>query len=438
MTAFIPLTDADKTQMLDAIGVLNMEDLFADVPLAKRYPLIDLPKGISEAEALSNAKKIAKKNKTADDYEWFLGAGTYNHYVPAVVSAVLSRGEFLTAYTPYQPEVSQGTLQAIFEYQTIMAEILGVDAVNASHYDGATALAEAAIMCVRQAKNPQKVLLDGYVNPDYIEVLKTYLSGYEVTVEKVQAQNLKKSLDETAACYIMAFPNFLGELTDIKAAAEQAHSFKIPLIVSVNPMALGIFEAPGLLGADIVVGEGQVFGSNMNFGGPHLGIFGVKGKFLRKMPGRIVGQTVDNKGKKGCVLTLAAREQHIRREKATSNICSNQGLQMLACAVYLSAVGKSGFRELAKTNYNKAHYAAEQIAMIKGFEIKNKEFFNEFTVHCPILADKIVQILKQRGVMAGLPLSQKYQGKEKDLLVCVTEKNSKESIDKLVKALAEV
>jgi glycine dehydrogenase subunit 1 len=355
------------------------------------------------------------------------------------------RGEFYTAYTPYQPEASQGTLQAIFEYQSMMAELTGMEVVNASHYDGSTSLAEAAVMSVNATKGRRtKILVSPYVHPQYREVLKTYMQGtpLKITGDETPDNNLddlKGMLDQDTACLIVQSPNFFGELEDLDGLAEAVHAVGALLVIHIDPISLGLFKSPAYYGADIVTGEGQSLGNNLNFGGPYLGIFATTKKLIRKMPGRVVGQTVDTEGKRGYVLTLATREQHIRREKATSNICTNQGLIALGAAIYLATMGKQGLRRVAELCYHKAHYAATEINKLDGYEVINsRPFFKEFVVHCPKPAGEIVDQLQQQNIVPGYALSRDFPDRPNDLLVCVTEVNSKAQIDQLVKSSKEV
>jgi len=430
--SFISNMKKDRDIMLDKIGIDSVDELFKDVPSGKRFPEVDMPLALSEPEILHELSKMSAANASAECYDWFLGGGIYNHFVPSVVGALISRGEFLTAYTPYQPEVSQGTLSAIFEYQTMISELTGMEVVNASHYDGATALAEAAIMSVRSTRKRNRVVIAPGLHPEYLEVIKTYLQGLDIELSEGIP-------DDKTAGYIVQNPTFTGEIIDVQAESDKAHEAGALLIVHTDPIALGILESPGACGADIVTAEGQCLGVGMNFGGPLLGIFATTAKHIRKMPGRIIGETVDQCGIKGCVLTFAAREQHIRREKATSNICSNQGLAALSAAIYLAAMGKSGFKKVAELCWHKAHYAAGEIGKIKGFSIKTKgNFFKEFLVETPIPAEELFGKLKDKYIMAGLPLSRLKENHKNEMLICVTEVNGKNQIDRLVSALKEV
>ncbi|MDX9827719.1 MAG: aminomethyl-transferring glycine dehydrogenase subunit GcvPA [Spirochaetia bacterium] len=434
---FIPNAESDRKEMLEAIGKKSVEELFADVPARKRFPKLKLPPALSEQEVLREIGAMAAKNQGADKLSWFLGAGIYNHFIPALVPALASRGEFLTAYTPYQPEVSQGTLQAIFEYQSMAARLFGVSVVNASHYDGATALAEAALMAWKLDEERRKILLPEDLHPEYKAVLKTYFSSFDVEIVEYQGIPESAKVDTRCACLIAGYPCFSGELHGLKAAAKLAHDAGALFIVHADPLMCAILESPGAQGADIVVAEGQSLGNAMNFGGPGLGMMGATEKLMRRMPGRIVGEAKDHDGRRGFVLTLTAREQHIRREKAVSNICSNQGLVMLQSCIYMAALGAGGMKQVASLCYDKAHYAASLINGLEGFRVKNQSFFKEFLVSTPVPAQRIVDRLAKRKIMPGLALSRYDSAREKELLVCVTEMNSKAEIDRLAAALKE-
>ncbi len=436
---FIPNTDADRAAMLRAIGVGSIEDLFKDIPAGKRFPKLNLPKGLSEMDALREIEAMAAKNATASNSAWFLGAGAYNHYVPALVPALASRGEFLTAYTPYQPEVSQGSLQAIFEYQSMAAELFGMDVVNASHYDGATALAEAVILAWRNAPAKNRVLLPAALHPEYKDVIRTYLEAFDVKVDEWSGcpGKASKELGDDVCAFVVAVPDFEGELHDLAGVADAVHAKGALFVAHVDPILMALWKSPGSYGADLVTAEGQSLGNSMNFGGPFLGMFGATAKLMRKIPGRVVGEAKDHDGRRGFVLTLTAREQHIRREKAVSNICSNEGLVMLQACVYMAAMGKNGMRQVAELCWNKAHYAAGLIGKLKGFEVSTKTFFKEFTVKTPVPAASIVDKLEKRGIVPGLALSKYDPKRTHELLVCVTEMNTKEQIELLARSLEE-
>lgn len=446
---FIPHTKAETAQMLKSIGAKSIEDLFSVVPEKYRFPKLDLPSGVTEMEVLGEMKEYAAANETVEDLICFLGAGAYNHYIPAAVDMLLRRGEFYTAYTPYQPEISQGTLQAVFEFQTLMANLTGMDVSNASHYDGATATAEAGVMAYHnyRGKRP-KILLSASVNPQNREVLCSYLCGYEnIEIETLGLENpldfspddMISSIDENTSLVVVQYPDFFGRIYDLSKLADEVHAKGALLAVVTNPIALGLLKTPGEFGADIVVGEGQPLGIPLSYGGPYLGFFTTKKEYVRKIAGRLVGETVDAKGKRGYVLTLTAREQHIRREKATSNICSNQGLMALAATIYLSLLGKNGLKQVADLCFQKAHYAAKKISELPGFKIIGKgPFFHEFVVQCPISAKEINERLLDYQILGGFELAKVYPDLKNHLLVAVTEMNSLEEIEYLVNSLAEV
>ena len=442
---YVANTTADQTAMLETIGLDSVQALFEVVPKSVRFPKLNLPRPLSEMEVLAELERMADENAEANHYSWFLGAGAYNHFVPSVVSQLQMREEFYTAYTPYQPEASQGTLQAIFEYQSMVAELTGLEVVNASHYDGATSLAEAAIMSANATKGQRtKILVSPNVHPEYREVLKTYLQGTNLTVvgDEEPENNLETlvgMLDNETACLIVQSPNFFGELEEVAGLADAVQTAGALFVMHVDPISLGLLKPPAQYGADIVTGEGHSLGNNLNFGGPYLGIFATTNKLIRRMPGRVVGQTVDTEGKRGFVLTLSTREQHIRREKATSNICTNQGLIALGAAIYLAAMGKQGLRKVAELCYHKAHYAAAEIDQLDGYEVINRRpFFKEFVVRCPKPAGEIARQLNEQKILPGYELSRSYPERTHELLVCVTEMNSATQIDQLVNALKEV
>jgi len=428
--------------MLSAIGVRSIEELFKDVPERVRFPKLDLPPALSEVETRLELESLAGANLTTTDCFCFLGAGAYHHFVPAVVDGVLSRGEFYTAYTPYQPEISQGTLQAIFEYQTMICALTGMDVSNASHYDGATATAEAVITAINVHRlKRRKVVVSPFVHPEYRAVVRTYTQGMGLTIVGDDGSaGLNELLDDDTACLILQYPDFLGRIEDLSAMAEAAHAVGALLVVVADPIALGLLKPPGEFGADVVVGEGQGMGAGLNFGGPYLGFFATRKEYARKIAGRIVGQTVDEEGKRGFVLTLSAREQHIRRERATSNICSNQGLVALAAAVYMAALGKCGMRQAAELCYHKAHYAQRRIVEIEGFSpLDDRPFFKEFVVRCPKPVDEINDyLLEEWSIIGGYDLGRDYPHLKDHMLLCVTEMNLREEIDALVEALEEV
>jgi glycine dehydrogenase subunit 1 len=424
--------------MLERIGVASIDELFLDIPKARRFPKLDLPGPLSEMEVAREIDSLASRNVTASTCAWFLGAGAYNHFIPALVPAIASRGEFLTAYTPYQPEVSQGSLQAIFEYQSMAAALFGMEVVNASHYDGATALAEAVLMAFNQGGERKKVLIPAALHPEYKDVIRTYFAAFDLDLAEYAGAPGSAGADAGTCCVVAAYPDFSGEIHDLRAGADAAHAAGALFVVHADPIMCAILKSPGELGADIVTAEGQCLGNPMNFGGPYLGMMGATAKLMRKMPGRIAGQAKDAQGRRGFVLTLTAREQHIRREKAVSNICSNQGLMMLQACVYLAAMGKGGLRKVAELCWNKAHYAAARIGEVPGFKVATKVFFKEFTVLTPVPAAEIAEKLSRRCIVPGLPVSRYYPARDHELLVCVTEMCTKDQIDLLVDSLKAV
>jgi glycine dehydrogenase subunit 1 len=443
--AYLPHTEAERTDMLKAIGVANLDDLFADVPAGHRFPDLHLPHALSELETMSELQALAERNTDLRHVACFLGAGAYHHFIPAAVDHILRRNEFYTAYTPYQPEVSQGTLQAIFEYQSLMCQLTGMDVSNASHYDGATALAEAVILALNHHRGARtKILLSAAVHPDYREVVRTYTQGMglEVAGDESLANGpaeLAGRIDANTAMVAVQYPDFLGRIFDYTPLGEAAHAAGALLTVVINPIALGLLRPPSEFGADVVVGDGQPLGIPPSFGGPTVGIFTTRQEFVRKMAGRLVGETVDGRGQRGYVLTLTPREQHIRREKATSNICTNQGLMALATAVYLCLMGKQGLRRVAELCYHKAHYAAGKIASVPGFRVWGGEpFFHEFVVACPMPVAEINRGLLDLDVMGGFDLGRVFPDLHQHMLLAVTEMNPRRDIDDLASGLEEV
>jgi glycine dehydrogenase subunit 1 len=441
---YIPHSDEDRDAMLAGIGVRSIKELFEDVPEHVRFPQLDLPPALSEMEVRQELEMLAGANLTAADGPCFLGAGAYRHFVPAVVDAVLRRGEFYTAYTPYQPEISQGTLQAIFEYQSMICALTGMEVSNASHYDGATATAEAVITAINVHRmKRRKVVVSPFVHPEYRAVMRTYTQGMGLVVTGDEADTstgLSDLLDADTACLVVQYPDFLGRIEDLSSLAEAAQAAGALLVVVADPIALGLLRPPGEFGADIVAGEGQGMGAGLSYGGPYLGFFATRREHVRKMAGRLVGQTVDVEGNRGFVLTLSTREQHIRREKATSNICTNQGLVMLAAAVYMAALGRCGMRQVAELCYHRAQYAQRQIAAIDGFQaLDDAPFFKEFAVRCPRPVQEInAYLLDEWGIVGGYDLGRDYADLKDHMLVCVTEMNPRDEIDQLVGALQEV
>ena len=431
MGSYVPSTAQERQEMLASVGLCSIDELFSHIPDSlKRKGELNLPSGKSELEVCRTMEHIAAQNIVFDSI--FRGAGAYDHYIPAIVKSVTGKEEFVTAYTPYQAEISQGVLQSIFEYQTMICELTGMDVSNASVYDGATAAAEAVNMCCERSRNV--VFCSAAAHPDTIEVVKTYCwaSGHEFVLVpakdgKTDWNSIVPQLDKkTSACLYIQSPNFFGQIEDVQQAAEAVHAVGAKLIMGCNPIALGLYKTPAELGADIAVGEGQPLGMPLSFGGPYLGFMATTKAMMRKLPGRIVGETTDVDGKRAFVLTLQAREQHIRREKASSNICSNQALCAMTAAVYLAAVGPEGLKQVANLCYQKAHYLMQQLTAIPGITLRYQgPFFHEFVTDQGD-ANRILLKLEQEGILGGLPLS------DGGILWCATEKNSKEDIDRMV------
>jgi glycine dehydrogenase subunit 1 len=430
---FIAHTELEKNQMLKAIGAKSADELFKDIPAALRPKSFNIPSGKSEFEVVEYLKGLSRKNAT--HLINFVGAGFYDHYIPSAVDALASRPEFYTAYTPYQPECSQGWLQAIYEYQTIICELTGLDVSNASLYDGGTALYEAAMMAVRLTGR-KKIIVDSGVSLIYRTMLYTYTSNLniefvETPVVRGQScrEDIYKNLDDKTAAVIVQNPNFFGAVDDLSDVVERARSKGALAIASVYPVSLGMLKSPGEMGFDIATGEGQSLGIPLSFGGPYLGFICVRKEHMRQMPGRIAGATVDKDGRRGFVLTLQAREQHIRREKATSNICSNEALCALRALIYTALLGRQGLSELARLNYQKAEFAKSVLEKISGVKVKRSSpTFNEFTVELPRNADEIVCKMINKGFACGFPLGRFYKGLDNYLLVAVTEKRTKEEV----------
>jgi glycine dehydrogenase subunit 1 len=444
---FHPHTEQDRAAMLKAIGARSIEDLFTDVPEKHRFPDLDLPGRLTEMEVVEEIGSIAAGNETARDMVSFLGAGAYHHYIPAAVDSILRRGEFFTAYTPYQPEVSQGTLQAIFEYQSHIVNLTGMDVSNASHYDGATAAAEAVNMArVIHRDKRGKALLSPALHPHYRETINTYIaaSGVSIVGEDIDPRSgpdaLIPLLDEDTAVVVVGYPDFFGRIFDYSELSAAAHEVGALVAVSINPTTLALLKPPSEFGADIVCGEGQPLGIPLSFGGPYLGILATTNQYVRSIAGRLVGETTDTKGQSGYVLTLSTREQHIRREKAASNICTNQGLMALAATTYISFMGKEGLKEVANLCYQNAHYAAAEISKLKDFDLlfPDTPFFHEFAIKCPKPAAEINQHLLENEILGGFDLGRDYPGLKDGILFAVTEMNSREEIDYLVEVLSEV
>jgi glycine dehydrogenase subunit 1 len=441
---YLPMTDQDQQEMLDTIGVSSIDELFSDIPESVRFQgEYKIKKAKSETELVKELSGLASKNKDLRSNASFLGAGVYDHYMPIIVDHVISRSEFYTAYTPYQPEISQGELQAIFEFQTMIAELTGMDAANSSMYDGGTSLAEAAMLAAGQTKK-KKVIVSKAVHPESRDVLKTYAEGQYIQVVEIPFKNgvtdldaLKAEMSDEVAAVIVQYPNFFGQIEPLKEIEPIAHTGKSMFIVSSNPLALGALTPPGKFGADIVAGDAQPFGIPTAFGGPHCGYFAVTQKLLRKVPGRLVGQTTDDQGRRGFVLTLQAREQHIRRDKATSNICSNQALNALAASVAMTALGKKGVNEMAIQNIQKANYAKNAFAGY-GVEVAfDGAIFNEFVIKLNKPIKEINAQLIKKGIIGGFDLGIVYPELENHMLVAVTELRTKEEIDLFVKELGD-
>lgn len=436
---YLPMTEQDKKEMLDVIGVASIDALFSDIPEQVRFKgQYNIKAAKSEAALMKELAQLAGKNKDTASNVSFLGAGVYNHYKPVIVDHVISRSEFYTAYTPYQPEISQGELQAIFEYQTMIAELTGMDLANSSMYDGGTALAEAGMLAAGHTRR-KKLLVSGAVHPEYKDVVATSAYGQSIEVVEIPTVNgvtdveaLKDLVDDQTAGVIVQYPNFFGQVENLQVMADITHAAKGLFIVSSNPLALGILTPPGKLGADITVGDAQPFGIAENFGGPHCGYFAVTTKLMRKVPGRLVGETVDQDGRRGYVLTLQAREQHIRRDKATSNICSNQALLALAASVAMTALGKEGVREMAKQNIVKTRYAKNAFEAA-GFEVVYQgAHFNEIVVKANANITQINKALIEKGIIGGFDLGRVYPELANHALIAVTEIRTKEEIDALV------
>ncbi|HEX9963801.1 MAG TPA: aminomethyl-transferring glycine dehydrogenase subunit GcvPA [Allosphingosinicella sp.] len=447
---YLPLADSDRQDMLRAVGASSIDELFVDVPEAARLAekIKGLPDHLSEMAVERDLARLSRRNLVAGDVPFFLGCGAYKHHIPASVDHLIQRGEFLTSYTPYQPEIAQGTLQALFEFQTQVARLYGCDVANASMYDGSTACWEAIGMARRITRRSKAILSSG-LHPHYVSVAKTMarftgdalVTGVPELGPEPDTAGLLDSIDGETSCVVVQYPDILGRIGDLSALAERAHE-KGALLVAVvtEPVALGLIRPPGEMGADIVVGEGQSIGVGLNFGGPYVGLFATRDKYVRQMPGRLAGETVDAEGKRGFVLTLSTREQHIRREKATSNICTNSGLCALAFSIHMTLLGESGLRRLAQVNHARASAAAERLSQVPGVELVNPAFFNEFTLRLPMEARPVVRTLAERGVLGGVSLGRLYPGVEAletGLVVAVTETSTAEDVEALAASLEE-
>lgn len=449
---YIPNTAKDCQEMLRTIGVNSVDDLFADIPAAiKLQRELDLPVPHSESEVLKTLCSLSAMNVSVDEYLSFSGAGAYNHFVPAVVKHLITRGEFMTAYTPYQPEISQGTLQAIFEFQSLICQLTGMDVANASMYDGASALAEAVLMGQRLNKRTD-VLISHAVHPDYRQVVQTYTGQLGLAIHsldltqqgKTDLEAIRSKISDQTSSLVVQYPNFFGVIEELAALTELAHEHGALVIAAIpEPVSLGLLTPPGKFGADIVAGEAQSFGNTLSYGGPYVGFFAIKndpkGKIVRKMPGRLAGETTDADGQRGFVLTLSTREQHIKREKATSNICTNEALCALACAIHLCLLGKQGLKELALQNFQKTEYAKKAICGLEGYELLfDAPTFNEFAVTTPLAGDVITQKLLEHKVIGGVNLQPLHPEFGEAMLFCVTEQHSKTDIDMLVDLLRTI
>ncbi len=440
MGTFVPNTAKEQQDMLKSMGYLSVEELFAAIPeeVKLKRPL-NIPSGLTEMEVRRRLTEISEKNKVFKSI--FRGCGAYNHYIPSLVKQITSKEEFVTAYTPYQAEISQGTLQAIFEFQTMICELTGLDVANASVYDGASAAAEAVIMC--REKKRKKAVISATVNAEIIDTVKTYLRGTDAEIVlvpekqgKTDLEKLTEYADEETSCILIQQPNFYGQLEDCDAVKKVADKSGAKYIISCNPISLGVLKTPGEYGADIAVGEGQPLGMSLAFGGPYLGFMSATEKMMRKLPGRIVGETKDTQGRRAFVLTLQAREQHIRREKASSNICSNQALCALTASVYLSTMGRKGLEQAAVLSMSKAHYLTQRLCELEGYSlVYSGEFFNEFVTTCKGNPEQVINRLEQHGILGGYPLQGHNSG---NILWCATEMNTREEMDGLIQILQEV
>ena len=429
---YIPNTTDEQAEMLAALGIGSIDQLFADIPDEFRNPTLNLPAPLSELEIQRELGGMAAKNRPLGSGPSFLGAGSYDHFIPAIIKPLITRGEFLTAYTPYQAEASQGTLQVIYEFQTLICNLYDMEVANAGMYDGATSLAEAALMACRVTKR-EKVALADSISPAYTDVIRTYCQSQDIAVETVNPSS--PNLDAETACIVLQYPNYFGYIEDLQKLVDSAHAQGALVVVSTDPTAMGMFQTPGHYGADIVTGDGQPLGIPSSYGGPYVGLFSTKQEYIRQMPSRLSGRTVDKNGKTGYVLTLQTREQHIRRERATSNICTNEALYALAAAVYLAVMGKQGLRQVAELCYHKAHYAAAEIGKLPGFSMPiDAPFFQEFVVQCPAPPAEINKKLMERNILGGLDLGRQIPN---GMLLCVTEMSSRKDIDSLVAALSE-
>jgi glycine dehydrogenase subunit 1 len=443
--SYFPITKKDQAEMLEAIGIEHFGQLFQSIPSELRNPKIDLPEALSELEAQKLFRNLSDRNANIKSHASFLGAGCYEHYIPSIVKHVIGRGEFYTSYTPYQPEASQGTLQALFEYQSLICELTAMDVSNGSHYDGSTALAESILMALGETKRP-KALLARSVHPDYRQVAQTYLSGTSYEAKEIpfadgfglDLDDLKKNLNQEVACVVVASPNFFGLVEDLTEVEKLVHQNGSLLILVSHPLSFGFYKTPKEWGADIVCGEGQPLGIPPSFGGPWLGYMACNRALMRRIPGRLVGLTQDSSGRRAYCLTLQAREQHIRRERASSNICTNQALCALAACVYMAGLGKEGIKRIAELNLENADYLRTAISGLKDAEVlTGGPIFNEFTVRFKKPVEKINQSLFKQGIIGGLALEKHYPELKRQMLICATETKSKQDLDSFVEALKE-
>ena len=445
---YIPNTDANRKSMMSTLGIKSVEDLLTIIPDDVRIARpLNLPPSLSELELHDIIGEMAARDDSADKMISFVGGGMYDHFVPSAISHLAGRSEFLTSYTPYQPEVSQGTLQGIYEFQTMICELTGLDVANASMYDGASAAAEAVLLA-RGTTRRNHVILAGSLHPHYSETIRTYAHGHKIEVETlpcseegtIDPEKLISQISENTACIVIQHPNFFGCLESMRALEEIVHNAGALLVMVVDPISLGIIESPGAYGADIAVGEGQSMGNQVNFGGPALGFFAAKERFIRRMPGRIAGKTIDRENREGIVLTLQAREQHIRRDKATSNICTSQQLNALMATIYLSLIGKQGLKEIGELCLHKSHYAAEKIAELPNYDLVfKKPFFKEFVIRTPTDTGHLIKKLAEKQILGGINLNQfPSLGIKNGLLISITERRTRPQIDQLVEVLNQL
>ena len=442
---YIPNTPAEQARMLAALNLTSIEQLFADIPPQHRNPQLNLPGPLSELELQQELAQLAQRNRPLTAGPSFLGAGAYHHFIPAIVKALITRGEFITAYTPYQAEASQGTLQVIYEFQTLISNLYGMEVANAGMYDGATSLAEAALMACRVTQRHRIAVMDT-VSPAAQNVIQSYCQPQNIQIQTIPTNPANNpanananvpEIDPTAACLIAQYPNFYGDLENLETLTQTAHNAGALAVISCDPIAAGMFRPPGDYGADIVTGEGQPLGIPPSYGGPYVGLFATQQKYIRQMPSRLSGRTTDRHGQTGYVLTLQTREQHIRRERATSNICTNEALYALAATIYLAALGKTGLRQIAELCYHKSQYAARLISQIPGYAIANQgPFFREFVAQCPIPPQQINRrLLQSHNILGGHDVSHRYPN---GMLICVTEMNTRQEIEQLAQALTQI